>query len=785
MGLTDRDVGITEFLGTQFPFSAVVKQHITDFVVNEVRPDQSVVHLTTCVVKRSENQNPRTVTGPAKDESVTAGSVPKTAEELESAYRALETELKTVTGENAVASNAQLTPGSVPFDVSLVLREIREFVALCSVTSQEANTDSTNSTSLVLPPITDKAARTIIHQWVKVTLPDIVTDTVDVENGARAIRLRRRNECRAWKRKRTTGSDAATANIDATLDDTYDPREDRERRKVGARRSGHVENDQSSDGHRLNQKSFVECILWKMGKDTTGALTEIAKRLRVNVDSLSHAGTKDKRAVTTQRIRIRGIKPERLAKLNGAFRSRDGSQWMALGNFSELSGSDNRLLNLGDLGGNRFTLALRDLVLPTKEAEDNILAAVESIQTRGFVNYFGLQRFGSGTSSTHETGYAVLRGDFAEACRRLLLPVDVRAVVNGVGKLREERRSTDTALNKFAAGSLGARDLLQVLPRWMNVERFIVTSYARGEERGLSKQDHKAAFCSLPRNLRKMYGHAVQSYIWNLMASARIRESKSQFAVQGDIIPEDGTHFGCLSCDTKVRIVTEEEALNQKFPINLVLIPVLGSKVPIPKTSYSEPAFAVLQKENIDLSSLPVDYDMSGTYRWLIAKPKDVESRFISYRDQFEQLIPTEIESAIRPRSTKGSGIAELGRDEHNENGEISPTEMKPSTQSTDKSSIQSRDRFTLESRDSPAQRNEQLSSTANEEFSSAMKETTSSTLNAKQRSQESAPRRGMLLSFTLGPAEYATMLVRELTKQESSVESQIAQQNAAAERRR
>lgn len=47
---------------------------------------------------------------------------------------------------------------------------------------------------------------------------------------------------------------------------------------------------------------------------------------------------------------------------------------------------------VGDLLGNRFTLALRFLQ-PVDEA---VLAeSVESLRESGFVNYFGLQRFGS------------------------------------------------------------------------------------------------------------------------------------------------------------------------------------------------------------------------------------------------------------------------------------------------------------------------------------------------------------------------------------------------------
>ncbi|CAN0519303.1 unnamed protein product, partial [Ectocarpus sp. 12 AP-2014] len=100
-----------------------------------------------------------------------------------------------------------------------------------------------------------------------------------------------------------------------------------------------------------------------------------------------------------------------------------------LGNFSYVA----EPLKLGDLSGNRFGIVLRNLTLPSdgengakngagggqdasadeaskKEAEDAEAAVVEAgaklketvdrrcawVKERGFINYFGLQRFGSG-----------------------------------------------------------------------------------------------------------------------------------------------------------------------------------------------------------------------------------------------------------------------------------------------------------------------------------------------------------------------------------------------------
>ena len=72
-----------------------------------------------------------------------------------------------------------------------------------------------------------------------------------------------------------------------------------------------------------------------------------------------------------------------------------------MGNFSYVKNH----LRLGDLQGNRFTLTLRN-VTAERDAVDTSLA---SLRDNGFINYFGLQRFGSGIVSTADVGLALIR----------------------------------------------------------------------------------------------------------------------------------------------------------------------------------------------------------------------------------------------------------------------------------------------------------------------------------------------------------------------------------------
>lgn len=54
------------------------------------------------------------------------------------------------------------------------------------------------------------------------------------------------------------------------------------------------------------------------------------------------------------------------------------------------------LLKIGDLFGNRFNITLRDISCDPKIVQDSF----ESIVKNGFINYFGIQRFGSFENST-------------------------------------------------------------------------------------------------------------------------------------------------------------------------------------------------------------------------------------------------------------------------------------------------------------------------------------------------------------------------------------------------
>lgn len=114
---------------------------------------------------------------------------------------------------------------------------------------------------------------------------------------------------------------------------------------------------------------------------------------------VNYCGTKDKRGKTTQKFCIRKRFP---SQITSCAKSIYG---VKVGNF-EFS---NKCLKLGDLKGNRFRIALRHLM----GEKDVIESGLQNVKNNGFINYFGLQRFGNAACvPTFDVGVALLKCDY-------------------------------------------------------------------------------------------------------------------------------------------------------------------------------------------------------------------------------------------------------------------------------------------------------------------------------------------------------------------------------------
>src|SRR2546422_4704870 len=129
----------------------------------------------------------------------------------------------------------------------------------------------------------------------------------------------------------------------------------------------------------------------------------MARALRISRRRISFAGTKDRRAGTTQLFQFDGS-PEALDRI----RLKDVE---VLETFRT-----DRKLEIGDLLGNRFRIVVRDVPLSESELRERAEATERELRILGgFPNLFGLQRFGSVRAITHVRGRHLLRGERREA----------------------------------------------------------------------------------------------------------------------------------------------------------------------------------------------------------------------------------------------------------------------------------------------------------------------------------------------------------------------------------
>lgn len=234
---------------------------------------------------------------------------------------------------------------------------------------------------------------------------------------------------------------------------------------------------------------YLICRLTKTNWELQHAIKEIAKRLGISHRRIGWAGTKDRNAVTQQRISLYNVTAEQVSGI----RLKDITL--------EPLGQVNEALSLGDLQGNRFDIVVRDC--DPVDLETRVRTTSEMV-SQGIPNYFGLQRFGATRPVTHLVGEWILKRDFEQA------------VVTYVGQEfpgePENVRAVRTAFFK-------TRDIqvaLHELPPQMSFERAMLHHLHTHPD------DYSGALLELPPKLLSMFVSAFQSYLFNSVLSQRL-----------------------------------------------------------------------------------------------------------------------------------------------------------------------------------------------------------------------------------------------------------------------
>ncbi|XP_060699129.1 pseudouridylate synthase 7 homolog isoform X1 [Hemiscyllium ocellatum] len=365
-----------------------------------------------------------------------------------------------------------------------------------------------------------------------------------------------------------------------------------------------------------NRGTYCHFVLYKENKDTMDAINVLSKFLRVKPNIFSYMGTKDKRAITVQEIAVVKITAERLSHLNKCLMN------FKLGNFSYKKYP----LKLGELQGNHFTVVLRNITGSSEQVEQ----AMTSLRDVGFINYYGMQRFGTTAVPTYQVGKAILHNKWSEVVDLILKPRP-GAERGYLVKCREEWAKTkdpEAALKKLPVKRCVEGQLL----------------------RGLAKYGMKniaSAFGMIPRNNRLMYIHSYQSYVWNKIVSKRIEEYGLK-AVPGDLVLKG------------VTAVPIEDSDVEKHTIHDVVMPLPGFDVLYPKHEIGKAYEEMMAADGLDINNMKHkirDYSLSGAYRKIIIRPQNVTWETLVYDDNKIPLVHTDLEKL------EGTPMPEFSKD--------------------------------------------------------------------------------------------------------------------------
>src|SRR6266571_1793999 len=239
--------------------------------------------------------------------------------------------------------------------------------------------------------------------------------------------------------------------------------------------------------------------------ETNRLVRQLARTLHISRRRIGFAGTKDKRAITTQLFSFDDVRPEALK----ALRLKDLE-------VVDVFRSD-RGLEIGDLRGNRFNIVVRRLALPPEEAATAVTETARQLRVfGGFPNFFGVQRFGSVRPITHVVGRHIVRGEFREA------------------------------VEAYAANPIEGED-----PESYGFEKALLNHLAA------HPGDSVGALRQLPFNLLLMFVHGYQSYLYNRMLAERLRRGLPiHEPVAGDLVlPSD--RFGLPDRDRLVDVTCD------------------------------------------------------------------------------------------------------------------------------------------------------------------------------------------------------------------------------------
>ena len=318
--------------------------------------------------------------------------------------------------------------------------------------------------------------------------------------------------------KQVKGADTRTIEGRIVVWWRAEKKERRKAKKAAKKRKREVVLDDDDDGGD-DGDLVVRCVLRKRNVESLSLMKSLTKQFRMPVGAVAAAGVKDKRALTWQFVTIKiGRSRNAIAALRWALTTETPAK---IGADAALYPVDvvERMLQPGDLKGNRFAVVVRDVA-------GDAAPLVDAFRRNPvFLNAFGTQRVGKEGGGdvpppTWEIGRALLarRHDeaFLLACASCLGDFATNAPLAAV--------RAAVAAGAFDRGA--AKKLAAALPRNAPA-RDAAVAYAR-------TASCEAAAAAPPHRARTLWLHAYQSYVFNVAAAARLDAGPLDAPLPGD-----------------------------------------------------------------------------------------------------------------------------------------------------------------------------------------------------------------------------------------------------------
>ncbi|KHE80693.1 tRNA pseudouridine synthase D [Neurospora crassa] len=616
---SEKNLGITQRSASiNFSWTGDIRKRYTDFLVYEIRKDGSTVHL-----REYEEQQP-SVPKPAPAKPTPETVAPSTEPEIE---------IKPVSDEDRKKL------------VDLIGESATEKLIKLDEAVQAKQTISAGERTVVFDPITDRAQRASLHQEIR-RIFDNRIETLANNTGVITATPSK------WSKNNRVGGHGPRAN---------NSNNSRSR-------------DQSKSFTQLGGE-YLHFTMYKENKDTMDAVNTIARLLKVKATNFGFAGTKDRRAGTVQRISVHRQRASNLIWLNTRLPN------IKVGDFSH----SKEPLQLGQHGGNEFVITLKNCkplggagcsvdqrVRKLREAVEFGLAY---LQRHGYINYYGLQRFGTYAIGTHLLGMKVLKEDY-EGVLDDILHVEDHFLHEAFDLEEQEPAHTNDFhnsrddYNRAKAITIwkttrNAEKALAILPKRFSSEAAIIRHL------GKNSKDFMGALLSITRGMRMMYIHAYQSYVWNHMASKRWA-MYGPTVVEGDLVlvsndqsPSDADSEDNENFYAQARALTQEDIASGKYTIFDVVLPTPGYDVIYPRNEIGKAYVDFMKKtENggldpYDMRRRQKEFSLSGNYRHLLGRfIGEPQYAIRVYNDDTEQMYPTDLDFCNAANAKKKAATA-------------------------------------------------------------------------------------------------------------------------------